>query len=154
MLVLDGKLIELPQGIVGKSLPSIVRLQPLDNCLCAWVNAPKHTVEFFQAVVATRAEDRKGRIALNTLGHSPLLVGNGKLEGEVIESVAEVLEAIADNEAEFGNGRRLEEFDPKDILRAIAIAFGPSSIRVPLRQAANSASRLSRWWIALSSRRW
>lgn len=47
MLVLDGKLIELPKGIVGESLSSIVQLQILNNCLCAWVNAPKHAIEFF-----------------------------------------------------------------------------------------------------------
>lgn len=87
-------------------------------------------LSFFQAVFATRVEDRKGRIAFNTLRYSPLIVGNGKLEGEVIEGVAEVLNTIADDEAEFGNGRRLEEFDPKDILRTIAVAFGPSLVGV------------------------
>jgi hypothetical protein len=128
VLVLDGKLIGLSQRIVGKSLASIVQLQPLDNGLCAWINAPKHVVEFFR--LSSLCVRRIGRIALNTLGHSPLLVGNGKLEGEVVECVAEVLEAIADDEAEFGNWRRLEEFDPKDILCAVAVAFGPSSVRV------------------------
>jgi hypothetical protein len=130
VLVFDGKLVELPEGIVGKSLPSIVRLQPLDNDLCAWVNPSKHAVEFFQVIFATRAEDREGRIALDSLGHSPLLIGNGEFKDEVIERVAEVLETVADDEAKLGNGRWLEEFDPEDILRAINIGFGVSAVRV------------------------
>lgn len=81
-------------------------------------------------LVATGAQDGEFRIALDTFGDSPLLIGDDKFKGEVVEGVAEVLEAISNDEAEFGGRRRLEDFDPKELLGAINIGFFPSSVRV------------------------
>lgn len=62
VLVLDGKLVELPKGVVGGVVPSTVRLQPLYCCLGAWGNAPKHAIEFARILLE---EVRKRGIALN-----------------------------------------------------------------------------------------
>lgn len=70
VLILDGKLVELPERIVGGPLPSIVRLQVLDDCLRAWMDAPEHVVEFTWILLD---EDGRPRIALDTLGYPPLL---------------------------------------------------------------------------------
>lgn len=130
VLVLVGKPVELPEGIVdGTLLPSIVRLQPLDDCFRVWSDAPKHAVEFFQVTVATGGEDRKSRISLDALGYPPLFVNNGEFEGEIVEGGTKVMEAVSNHEAEFVGGRWLEDFGPKELLGAISIGFTPSSVR-------------------------
>lgn len=40
------------------------------------------------------------------------------------------MDAVTDNEAKFVGGRRLENFDPEELLGAINIGFTPSSVRV------------------------
>ena len=131
VLVLNSKLVKLPQEVVGvEPLASVVRLQPLDNCLSGWVDAPKHAIEFFEVLVATRAEDWECGVALDALRHFPAIVRQSQLKGEIIERRAEVMETVANNKAEFGGGRRFEYFDPKELIAAINIEFGPSSVRV------------------------
>lgn len=130
VLVLDGKLVELPERVVGDVLlPSVVRLQPLDDCLRVWVDAPKHAVQFFEVIVATRAEHRKLGVALGTFGQAPALVCQGQLKSEVVESGAKIVKAVSDDEAEFGGGWLLKDFDPKDLLAALNLGFRPNSIR-------------------------
>ncbi len=40
MFVHVGKLVELPEGVRRERIPSVVRLQPFDDCLRVWVDAP------------------------------------------------------------------------------------------------------------------
>ena len=48
MFVLDGKLVELPEGVVSILVSSLVRLQPLDNRLCIWVRPRSMQLSFFR----------------------------------------------------------------------------------------------------------
>ena len=126
VLLLYGKLVELPEGIVGGPLLSVVRLQVLDDCLRVWMDAPKHVVEFARILLD---EDRKPRITLDILGYPPLFVGNGEFKREVVERGAKVVQTISNGKAEFGGRRWLENFGPKELLGAINIGFGPSWVR-------------------------
>lgn len=124
VLVLDVKLIELPEEIVGE--PSVVRLQPLDNCLRAWVDAPEHIIEPSRILLG---ENRELRTSLDVVWQRRSRVRQSELEGQIVEGGTKVVDAVTDDEAEFGGGRLLENLDPKDLLGAINIGFGPSSVR-------------------------
>lgn len=121
------KLVEPPKGVgFGVPLPSRVRLQPLDNCLGVWLDAPKHVVEFARILLD---EDGKPGVAFDAAGHrSSLIRGDSEFKDEVVEGAPEVVEAVSDNKAKFGR-RRVKHFNPYDLLRAINIGFGPSSVR-------------------------
>lgn len=95
VLVLDGKLVELPKGVIGSVVPSAVRLQPLYLCLGAWGDAPKHAVEFARILLE---EDRKRGIAFDAGGHWPALAGDGELNDEIVESGTQVVDAVTDDE--------------------------------------------------------
>jgi hypothetical protein len=126
VLVHVFKLVEPPKGVGLGKLPSRVRLQPLDNCLSTWIDAPKHVVEFARILVE---EDGKPGVAFDAAGYrSPLVTGNGKFKDEVIEGAPEVVEAVSDNKAKFG-GRRVGHFNPYDLLGVVNIGFTPSSVR-------------------------
>lgn len=126
VLVLDGKLVELPKGVVGGPVPSVVRLQPLDNCFRAWVDAPKHVIEFGRILFE---EGWEPRFSFDAARHWPALAGDGEFKDEVVEGGTQVVDTVADDEAKFIGGRRLENFDPKELLGAINIGFTPSSVR-------------------------
>src|SRR5215208_7813162 len=126
MLVHVFKLVEPPEGVGLSTLPTRIRLQPLDNCLSAWIDAPKHVVEFARILLD---EDGKPGVAFDAAGHrSSVVKGDGKFKDEVVKRAPEVVEAVSDNKAKFGR-RRAEHFDAQDLLGAINIGFGPSSVR-------------------------
>src|SRR5215208_4696886 len=126
--VLNSKFVELPKGVIGGSLPSVVRLQPLDNCFRVWMDALKHVIEFCRVLCG---EGRESRLPLDIAQQWRSLVGQGKFEGEVVERGTKVVYTVADDDAKFGSGRRYADFDPKEFLRAINIVgFTPSLVRV------------------------
>jgi hypothetical protein len=125
VLVHYGKPVELPEGIVPELLSSVVRLLGLDFCLGGWRNPPKHLKEFLQVLAS---EDGELGVSRYFARQRPPLVSDGKLEGEVVEGGAEVVEAVPDNEAKV-SWRRVEDFDPIELASAIGIVFGPRSIR-------------------------
>jgi hypothetical protein len=126
MLIHVVKLVEPPKGVgFGEPLPSRVRLQPLDYCLCAWVDAPEHVVEFARILLDENGESGVG---FNLTGHRPLTKGDGEFKNEVVESAPEVVEAVSNYETEFG-GRCVKHFNPHDLLAAVNIGFGPCSVR-------------------------
>jgi hypothetical protein len=126
VLVHVFKLVEPPKRVDLSKLPSRVRLQPLDNCLSAWIDAPKHVVEFARILLD---EDGKPGDAFDVAGHrSSLVTGDGEFKDEVIQGAPEVVEAVSNNKTEFGR-RRAEHFDAHNLLRSINIGFGPSSVR-------------------------
>lgn len=130
VLVLHGKLVELPEGIVGESVSSVVRLQPLDDCLRVWVDAPD-LVAALPRIHLPVSEDGELQLPRSVFGQGiDAKVGDGKLKDEVVEGRTEVVETIANDEANFGGGRRLKDFDAKEFLGAISIGFAPSSVRV------------------------
>src|SRR5215217_5162968 len=126
MLVHVFKLVEPPKGVGLSTLPTRVRLQPLDNCLSASIDAPKHVVEFARILLN---EDGKPGGAFDVAGHrSSLVTGDGEFKDEVIQGAPEVVEAVSNNKTEFGR-RRAEHFDAQNLLRSINIGFGSSSVR-------------------------
>lgn len=119
VLVDVEKLVELPEGIVGELLPSVVRLQLLDSCLRSWVDTSDFVTAFARLhfpvtkdgeLQQTRSVVRQG-IDAN--------VGDGKLVDQIVEGRTEVVEAVPDNQAQFVSGRRVEHFDPEEFLAAI-----------------------------------
>ena len=43
------------------------------------------------------------------------------------------MKKVSDDETKLGGGRWLEDFNPKELLSAISLGFGPSSARVFLK---------------------
>ena len=125
MLFYDLKLIKLPEGVAVEPVPSLVRLQPLDLCLREWINAPEHVVQFARILLL---KDGKRGTALNVGGERSFGVRQSKLEGEIVEGGAEVVDAVSSDEAQAG-GRGRDDLGPNDLLAGIGIEFGPKSVR-------------------------
>ena len=125
MFVLDGKLVELPEEVAGEPMPLLVRLQPFDNHLRARIDAPEPAIEFCRILFRL---DGELRTRFDVAWQWRSFVGQGELEGEVVEGRAEVMDTVANDEAEFGGGRWLEDFDPKELLSATSLGCGPSSV--------------------------
>jgi hypothetical protein len=126
MFVGVGELIEYQQSTL--LVPSVVRLQSLDECLRVWVDAPEHGVAFGRELAAI-GEDREPRIPLHALGELSPLVGEGEFVSEVVEGGAEVVYDVTNNEGELGR-RRIDNFGVNDILAALQFELGPHSARV------------------------
>jgi hypothetical protein len=136
VLVYDLKLIKLPQAVAAKPVPSIVRLQPLDDCLGTWVDAPDHVVEFLQRLRAfdlggVRREDGEPGSPLNVARQRSLRLRKSKSKCEVVEGGAEVVDAVPGDEAQ-ASRRRFEHPRPYDLLAALVIEFGPKGVRACL----------------------
>lgn len=134
VLVDIGKLVELPKGIVPEFLASVVRLQPLDFCLRGWGDAPKHLMKFTHVLARENGELGLPR---ELAGQRFPRVGDGEFVGEVVEGGAEVVQVVPDDEAKIVSGWGVEDFDPKELLAGINIAFGPSSVRAFFIQNSN-----------------
>jgi hypothetical protein len=120
------KLVEPPKGVgLGGPIRSRVRLQALDDCLRTWVDAPKHVVEFARILLD---KDGKRGSTLDFARDRTPLKGDGEFEDEIVKGASEVMEAVSNDEAKFG-GRRVEHFNPYDLLAAINIGFGPIAVR-------------------------
>jgi hypothetical protein len=125
VLVLDGKLVKLPEEVIGEPVTSVIRLQPLDNCFRARVDTPEHFIESSRILLA---ENRELRTTLDIDRQRLSQVRQGKLEGQIVEGGTKVVDTVTDNQAKFGGGWWLEDFDPKNLLGAINVGFGPRSI--------------------------
>lgn len=129
MLVHVGKLVELPKGIAVEPVPSIVRLQLLDDCLRGWRDAPDVALAFREELIALE-KDGEHRVFLDLLRQRfAQVVGDGEFKGKVVERSPEVVDAVPDDEAEF-DGRWVEHFDPCELVEVINIEIRPSSVRV------------------------
>jgi hypothetical protein len=126
MLVIVRQPAENPQSAV--SVPSLVWLQPLDECLRALMHAPYHAPTF-ASEVATIGEDRESRIPLHTSGELSPLVGEGEFVGEVIENNTEVMYNIPDDKGELDGGW-IDDFSVDDIAATLQVELSPHSARV------------------------
>jgi hypothetical protein len=147
VLVLDRKLVELPQGVGLEPVPSLVRLQPLDLCLREWGDAPRSAIEFGQRLGVLGdvfGQNREARVALDLTSQTPFPAGKRQLEGEVVEGGSEVVDAVSGDKAEpSGGGLTISAqrtFFPVSVSSSIQVRCGFSS-----SQAARSASKLSKW---------
>lgn len=129
VLVLDIKPVELPKGVSAEPVASVVRLQYLDDCLGSWVDPPKHAIEFFKGIFATRAKDGKLRVALDALGNPPAFVDDGEFEDKVVERGAQVVDTIANDQAKVG-GRLANRLKPRELVAGVNVECRPGSVRV------------------------
>jgi len=127
VLVLIRKLVELPQWAAVNPIRSVVRLQTLDNCLRVWRDAPDHALAFARELCAI-AEDGERRLALDVGRDPPAVMSEGQFVDEVVEGGPEVVDTVPDDEAEF-DGRRVEHFEPRELVEGINIEVRPSSVR-------------------------
>ena len=118
---------ELVEGCKTYALPSLVRLQVLDDSLRGWVDAPDHVFGFARELLHT-TEEGEGCTTSNIAGQAAPVVREGEFVGEIVEGGTEVVKAVANDEPEFG-GRLLKDFGPGEILAALRIELGPKSVR-------------------------
>jgi len=82
VLLLIRKLIDLPEPIVAEPVPTLVRLQLLNDCLGTWIDASCHLVEDLPRPREVRdviGEDGKRRISFDITGERlPSSVGKGQ----------------------------------------------------------------------------
>ena len=115
--------------MVGRlSIPSTVRLQPLDDCLRNRCDAPDLAHTFAEKLRFT-GKDGELRVAGDAPRQGTVSVGSGEVVDEVVERRAKVVDAVADKESEFGAGL------PKDLsddalLAALLIELDVGSVRV------------------------
>jgi hypothetical protein len=139
MFVHVGKLVQYPEGVEGREpLPSCVRLQPLDDCLRNWRDAPDLVQPAagggfsgplpLKELVA-EAVNREHRAFGDVWGKWPAsVVCEDKLVDEVIERGAEVEQTIPDDGAE-SSGGLFQGFDSEKLLTSLRLELGECSIR-------------------------
>ncbi len=120
-----------PEGVEKESIPSVIRLQSLDDCLCGGRGTPDLGRLFREKLVSFR-EYGEGEILLDLFGEQ---LREGEGVDEMVEGGPEIVEALAGDQAESSRGR-LQEFDPNDLLAAmfleidgneVGMGFDPSS---------------------------
>lgn len=96
------KLVEFPEGVVGEGIASLVRLQFLNSCLCAW----SHTSDAFLATLTEHSrphpglslpthvpEDRELNLIRSLVGQRSAM-GDGQPKSQEIQTGAEIVQAI------------------------------------------------------------
>lgn len=81
VFVFNGELVELPERIVRELLPSVVRLQLLNDFLRARINASEHAVQFFHSPVGFGGKDGESGFSLDTTRQWLLFICDGEFEG-------------------------------------------------------------------------
>ena len=131
MFVHVVKLMELPEGIRRIFIPSVVRLQSLDDCLRVWVDAPDF-VTAFPILHRPLAKDGELQQPRSVVGQGVNAnVSEGKLIDEAVESTSEAVEAVPDDEAELRrDGFGKSEVD--ELLTALSVEMTDVSVRLSL----------------------
>lgn len=131
MLVNVRKLIENPEGVHGgEAIPSLVRLQVLNDCLRSFGNV-LDSVWSGAAVEPIRMseKDRELYSPYHGVGHGAPLVSFGQFIDEIVEASSEVVEAVPSYERKCG-GRLPNVVDFNELLSALKVELGTNTIRV------------------------
>jgi len=103
-------------------------LQPLDDCLRSWVDAPDLLSAFLHGPFPIAKDREFGSGFVPTGERTAPVFADGEFVGKVVEGRAEVVDAVPGDEAETG-GRGLDDFGIDDLLAALGIEFGPEFMR-------------------------
>jgi hypothetical protein len=134
VLVGIAQRMDLPEGVVPVSIPSVVRLQTLDDCLRRLTNPTGFRVE--RAVVDNRSidrfslpvlipEDGELRFIRDILADS----ASGQGVCQAVERGPQVVERIADQERKRRGGETLMEDDPyAHLIRSIGIGLADDGV--------------------------
>jgi hypothetical protein len=130
------KLVELPERIGRELIPSVVRLQTLDDCLRVWMDAPDFVSAFSHRHLPI-PEDGEFQPPRSTFGQRvDADVGEREFIDEVIEGRAEIMEAIPDDETKLlRDGFR--EFEIDVLLAARSVEMTNVSVRFSLSPLTN-----------------
>lgn len=135
MFVHVGKLVELPEGVRRERIPSVVRLQPLDDCLRVRVDAPDSLLAGARTH-GLGAKDGELRV-FDELGRGRVaMTGDNEIVDEIVQSGAEVVETVADDETQLC-GDWLRESDVHELLAALAVDMTVVSVRLSLSPLTN-----------------
>jgi hypothetical protein len=118
MLVESIEFVEPPEGIVRKRLPSVVRLQPLDDCLgsridpanLAATRAGEHLRSGAKSHLVSVTDDREFGVLLDLIGER-FSKRRREFEREMVERRTEALQAVPDQEPDLV-GRQRVGVDP------------------------------------------
>lgn len=121
MLVNVRKLVQSPERVGFVFLPSLMRLQALDDCLCTWVDAPDFPFAL-PRIHNLVPEDWKLRTLSQLGGRRIAVASDNKFIDEVVKGRPKVMQAVAKNEGEI-DGRRLNVLNSEDILAHLRIEF-------------------------------
>jgi hypothetical protein len=136
MFVHVAKLVQLPKGVQRKLIPSVVRLQSLDNCLRSWVDAPDFVTTFPRRPFSV-AKDGELRLSIERSGQmTTSMMPNSEFVGKVVESGSEVVETVADDEAEHC-GDWFGKSNVHDLLTTLPVEMTVVSVRVSFAPLAN-----------------
>lgn len=131
VLVAVRKLSKPPEAAGGyRHVPSVVRLQPLNECPSFGMDAPDHGLTLLVKPVLG-SEDGELGVVGDALGHLGPLVGEREFVGEVVKGASEVVEAVPDDRGE-RDGRGLEDFGADELIAALEVRLGPHTTRISL----------------------
>jgi hypothetical protein len=121
-----GQLVELPQRIVGKAIPSLMRLQLLDDCRSVWAERPDLSPAF---VVAHRPvpEDRELDF-LRDIGWQGPRMRFRQGVGQVIEGGSHDEERVSQDEREDSGG--FVGLQPHDLAGANWLRFKDHAVAI------------------------
>lgn len=129
VLVLDRKLVKYPEKATESVIPSLVRLQFLDECLRVWVDAP----DLLTTLVGSHSPvAENGELQLLSAAFGQRVdadVGDGEFVDEVVERGAEVVQEVPDSERE-GGRYGFSQFDYEQLLAGLEVEIVDKAIRV------------------------
>jgi hypothetical protein len=136
MFVHVVKLTKHPEGVRRVLIPSIVRLQSLDDCLRSWIDVPDFVTAFALRPFSVAKDRELGSSIEGVRQGATSLMPDSEFVGEIVEGRAEVVEAVPDDEAEacrdwFG------EFDVSELLAALTVDMTDVSVSMSLSPLTN-----------------
>lgn len=131
VLVAVGEHAETPEGAhPSKPIPSVVRLQSLDDCLGVGMDAPDHGLALLVEPILG-SEDGELGVVGDALGHLGSLMSEREFKGKVVQGAPEIVKAISDDGRE-RDGPRLDDLGPDALAAALDVRLGPHSTRIAL----------------------
>ncbi len=119
VLVDIRQLIQKPQPITPKILPSVVRLQGTDDCLRTWMDAPDNAFAFLSIFLNAGAY-RKTNLASNVVRERFSFKQLSQGKDQVVEDRSKIIEAIANKRRDLRR-KGLKPFDADDIKSSIRV---------------------------------
>lgn len=134
VLVLVRKLVKRPQEMPERFVPSFVRLRSLDECLSVGVNAPDLAATLPTAHGPVGKDRKLQRSRATFRQRVDTYVSNSKFVDEVIESGADVVQAVADDGGKPGR-YGIKKFDGEKLLTALRIEIMDKAVRLSFEPA-------------------
>ena len=141
VLVDVREFVKHPEGIGSKVLPSVIRLQALDDCLRSWMNSANlvEPVTFKHVGSGTEhalrifvPEDRELTALYDIIGKRAGIF-EGKRVNQVVETSSEVVKNVADQKCERIGGNVLNGYSDTEVIGSFRVSMTAERVMVTVQ---------------------